>query len=74
MKSTRIAGLLAGCSVLLVLIASAAEPAPPEMTGVAAGKAAPDFTLKDQNDRDVSLAALLKKGPVAVVFFRSADW
>ena len=44
------------------------------MTGVAVGQAAPDFTLKDQNDRDVSLAALLKKGTVAIVFFRSADW
>ena len=30
--------------------------------------------LKDQNDQDVSLEALLKKGPVAVVFIRSADW
>ena len=30
--------------------------------------------LKDQNDRDVSLRALLQKGAVVVVFYRSADW
>ena len=62
--------------VLLVVLpaAAAAEPASPEKTGVAVGQKAPDFTLKDQNNRDVSLAALLKKGPVALVFFRSAEW
>jgi peroxiredoxin len=38
------------------------------------GQKAPGFTLKDQTGRDVSLAALLKKGPVALVFFRSAKW
>jgi cytochrome oxidase Cu insertion factor (SCO1/SenC/PrrC family) len=74
MRFIRVAGLLVACSVLLVLKTSATEPAQPEMTGVAIGQAAPDFTLKDQNDRNVSLAALLKKGPVALVFFRSADW
>ena len=76
MKSARVAGLLAACSLLIVLTASATatKPAPPEMTGMAVGRVAPDFTLKDQNDRDVSLATLLKKGPVAIVFFRSADW
>jgi peroxiredoxin len=35
---------------------------------------APAFTLKDQHGRDVSLDSLLKKGPVALVFHRSADW
>jgi peroxiredoxin len=38
------------------------------------GQRAPSFTLKDQNDRAVSLDDLLKKGPVAVIFLRSADW
>jgi len=75
MKSTRFAGSLAACSLLLLaLAAAAAEPASPEKTGVAVGQKAPDFTLKDQNDHDVSLTALLKKGPVALVFFRSAEW
>jgi len=74
MTSMRIAGPLAACMLLLALAATAAEPASPEKTGVAVGQQAPDFTLKDQNDRDISLSALLKKGPVALVFFRSADW
>ncbi|MGI8891553.1 MAG: redoxin domain-containing protein [Chthoniobacterales bacterium] len=52
----------------------AAAPAPSEKTGPAVGQKVPDFTLTDQNARQVSLTALLKKGPVALVFFRSADW
>ena len=59
---------------LLASGASAAEPAAPEKTGLAVGQKAPSFTLKDQNDRDVALEALLKKGPVALVFYRLADW
>lgn len=60
--------------LLLAEMASAAEPAAPEHTGLAVGEKAPSFTLKDQANRDVSLDSLLKKGPVALVFFRSADW
>jgi cytochrome oxidase Cu insertion factor (SCO1/SenC/PrrC family) len=70
----RIAGSLTACMLQLALAVNAAEPASPEKTGLAVGERAPDFTLKDQNDRDASLSALLKKGPVALVFFRSADW
>ena len=65
--------LAAGC-FLLALAVRAAEPAAPENTGLAAGQKAPAFTLKDQGDRDVSLESLLKQGPVALVFHRSADW
>jgi cytochrome oxidase Cu insertion factor (SCO1/SenC/PrrC family) len=60
--------------LFLAVTARAAEPAAPEKTGLAVGQKAPSFTLKDQSDRDVSLEALLKKGPVALVFHRSADW
>jgi len=74
MTSIRVTGSLVTCSLLLTLIAGAAAPASPELTGVAVGRKAPDFTLKDQHDRDISLTTLLKKGPVALVFFRSADW
>ena len=49
------------------------QAAPPEV-GLKIGQRAPAFTLKDQNGKEVSLEALLKKGPVAVVFYRSADW
>lgn len=33
------------------------------------GSAAPDFTLKDQNNQPVTLSALAADGPVLVVFF-----
>ncbi|MGI8432535.1 MAG: hypothetical protein ACR2MW_09645 [Chthoniobacterales bacterium] len=66
---------VAACSlVLLAFNLIAAAPASPGETVVVVGQNAPGFTLKDQNAREVSLAALLKKGPVALVFFRSADW
>lgn len=65
---------LFACCLLLACAARAAEPASPDKSGLAVGKKAPAFTLKDQNDRDVSLESLLKKGPVALVFHRSADW
>jgi hypothetical protein len=74
MTSIRFTRSLAGCSLLLLAFTAAVEPASPEKTGIAVGQKAPDFTLKDQNDHDVSLAVVLKKGPVALVFFRSADW
>ncbi len=74
MKLIRLALALSVSGVLLAQAASAAEPAPPEHAGLAVGKKAPLFTLKDQANHDVSLEALLKKGPVALVFFRSADW
>ncbi len=73
-KSIRLAIALAIYGFMVGPPASAAEPAAPEHTGLAVGQKAPSFTLKDQTGRDVSLDALLKKGPVALVFFRSADW
>ena len=74
MQPKRLAAALTVCSLLLASPASAAEPAAPEKTGLAIGQKAPAFTLKDQRGRDVSLESLLKKGPVALVFYRSADW
>ena len=41
---------------------------------VKVGDAAPEFKLKDQNGKDTSLKTLLAKKPVAIVFYRSADW
>lgn len=70
----RLAATLAACWLLIASVAGAAEPAAPENTGLAVGQKAPAFTLKDQNDRDVSLDSLLKRGPVALVFHRSANW
>lgn len=39
-----------------------------------AGRAAPDFTLNDGSGREHRLSQLLERGPVALVFVRSADW
>jgi peroxiredoxin len=47
---------------------------PDEKSGLKVGTKAPDFTLKDQGNKDRSLAEFLKKGKVALVFFRSASW
>lgn len=47
------------------------ETAPP---GLPVGLAAPAFALIDQDGKTVTLQSLLGRGPVAVVFFRSADW
>jgi cytochrome oxidase Cu insertion factor (SCO1/SenC/PrrC family) len=50
------------------------KPAPEEQTGLKVGAEAPKFILRDQEGKDRSLDELLKKGKVALVFYRSADW
>jgi hypothetical protein len=45
-----------------------------DVPGVAVGKKAPVFKLKDQKGKEQSLEELLKKRNVALVFYRSADW
>jgi cytochrome oxidase Cu insertion factor (SCO1/SenC/PrrC family) len=45
-----------------------------EQPGLKVGESAPRFTLKDQAGSDRTLNELLEKGPVALVFYRSADW
>jgi cytochrome oxidase Cu insertion factor (SCO1/SenC/PrrC family) len=52
----------------------AAEKAPEEKTGLEVGTRAPAFTLKDQNGKARTLDEFLKKGKVALVFYRSAGW
>jgi peroxiredoxin len=64
---------LVAAALLSTGLASAEEPSL-ETAGLPIGQRAPAFTLKDQNDQEVSLEALLKKGPVALVFHRSVDW
>jgi cytochrome oxidase Cu insertion factor (SCO1/SenC/PrrC family) len=51
-----------------------AKPALNENAGLKVGEKAPKFTLKDQEGKERSLDDLLKKGKVALVFYRSADW
>jgi peroxiredoxin len=64
-------------AALMVLLAASSNAfgdasTPPKE--IVVGERAPSFTLKDQNDREFSLEAMIKKGPVAVVFIRSIDW
>jgi cytochrome oxidase Cu insertion factor (SCO1/SenC/PrrC family) len=67
-------------AALMLLAAPAAwpqdkgKPAPEEQTGLKVGAEAPPFTLKDQEGKERSLDEILKKGKVALVFYRSADW
>jgi peroxiredoxin len=54
--------------------AKAGDSSPVQSKEIAVGDRAPLFTLKDQNDRKVSLKEMIQKGPVAVVFIRSVTW
>ena len=50
------------------------KPLADEKTGIEVGEKAPAFTLKGQDGEEYSLDDLLKKGNVALVFYRSARW
>lgn len=43
-------------------------------TGLKIGTKVKNFTLKNQQHKDRSLKALLKKGKLAIVFHRSIRW
>lgn len=53
-----------------------AVPAPADavLPGLKVGDKAVDFTLKNASGQEVSLQSLLKKGRVALLFYRSGDW
>jgi peroxiredoxin len=74
MRSPPFPGVYLLAAVLLSSGLGPAEEAFPEKTGLPIGQTAPPFVLVDQNGKKVSLEALLKKGPVALVFHRSVDW
>lgn len=62
-------------AVFVTAVASAAIPVQAAaLAGLNVGDKAPRFELKDQSGAAVKLDALLQNGPVAVVFYRSADW
>jgi cytochrome oxidase Cu insertion factor (SCO1/SenC/PrrC family) len=79
-EAVRIHPLAPGLLTLLILLVSLPpvtaqdKNAAANQPGLVIGAQAPDFTLKDQNGQDQSLQTLLKNGPVALVFHRSADW
>jgi cytochrome oxidase Cu insertion factor (SCO1/SenC/PrrC family) len=68
--ATLVCGLLLGTPATR----GRADDAPEEKTGLKVGTKAPAFTLKDQNGKERSLDEFLKKGTVALVFYRSASW
>lgn len=43
-------------------------------SAIKVGKKFPSLNLKDQDGKAFDLTQTLKKGPVALVIFRSADW
>jgi len=57
-----------------LLGAAVLQAADAAMPGLKVGDKAAAFTLKNAAGADVALGDLLKKGPVALVFYRSADW
>ncbi len=63
-----------GAGALALAAPGRADDAPPEHTGIKVGEKAPEFTLTDQAGKRRSLGEFLKNGPVALVFFRSANW
>lgn len=51
-----------------------AAPADEAKTGIKVGEKAPNFKLMGADGAEHELSAMLEKGNVAVVFFRSANW
>lgn len=66
--------LAVAVSLCAALAAATAADPPPEKTGLKVGEKAPNFTLKDQSGKEHALKDLIKDGPVALVFYRSAKW
>lgn len=50
------------------------SPALADEWGPQVGTKAHGFKLKNQANEEVSLQALLRTGPVAIIFYRSASW
>jgi len=65
---------IAAATTTLLAAEHKVGPAKEDKTGIKIGEKAPDFKLKDQNGTERTLGEFLKKGKVALVFYRSADW
>lgn len=65
---------LAVVLLLVAVSAAGAQEKPADEPGLKIGDPVPEVVLKDQNGESVELAVLLKKSPVAIVFYRSASW
>jgi len=58
----------------LLVFSNTVQAQDSKLAGLAVGTKAPDFRLKDQAGKEHALSTLLKRGKVALVFYRSADW
>ena len=70
---------LALVALLFVTVAATSACAqdkagPEDMMGIKVGEKAPDCSLRAQDGKTYTLSEVVKKGTVALVFFRSADW
>jgi cytochrome oxidase Cu insertion factor (SCO1/SenC/PrrC family) len=68
------AAIVASMLSFCILVAAGQTTSDQTGPGVKVGDRAPSFKLKDQKGKEQSLDSLLKKGTVALVFYRSADW
>ncbi len=67
----------ATCALIGLALAGggrADDKVPEDKTGLPVEAKAPAFSLKDQNGKERTLEEFLKKGKVALVFYRSAGW
>jgi cytochrome oxidase Cu insertion factor (SCO1/SenC/PrrC family) len=69
-----LSGLFAVASGCTGAPPDAAQAKPEKGKALAVGDKAPAFALKDQAGTERSLDDLRKRGPVALVFYRSAKW
>jgi|HubBroStandDraft_3_1064219.scaffolds.fasta_scaffold3254750_1 cytochrome oxidase Cu insertion factor (SCO1/SenC/PrrC family) len=74
MHCIRAAALLGGLLMGTAAAPTLADQPPDEKTGLKVGTKAPAFKLKGQDGKEHSLDEFLKKGKVALVFYRSANW
>jgi hypothetical protein len=66
--------IVCAATTLPISAMNAADKEPAAEPGLKVGEKAPSFTLKDQADKERTLDEFLKKGKVAIVFYRSAAW
>ena len=67
--------LLRTIAITAICVAMAnAQDASKKTAGPAVGETIENFILNDQFGKKRSLSELLKNGPIAIVFHRSADW
>lgn len=65
---------LATTGIIAIGVAPAMAQKSADSPGLKVGKKAPGFVLNDQNGKKQQLSKMLEKGPVALVFHRSAQW